>query len=73
MAATKRLTRKTVAHPAFCESRPFPMGEGARRGSDLTGAGEGRPGQAVATLPRQHFLNFWPLPQGQGSLRPTSR
>jgi len=22
-------------------------------------------------LPRQHFLNFLPLPQGQGSLRPT--
>jgi len=26
-----------------------------------------------AYLRRQHFLNFLPLPQGQGSLRPTSR
>jgi uncharacterized protein len=27
----------------------------------------------VLALSRQHFLNFLPLPQGQGSLRPTSR
>ena len=25
----------------------------------------------ASVFPRQHFLNFWPLPQGHGSLRPT--
>src|SRR4029453_6491029 len=28
---------------------------------------------SASGLPRQHFLNFLPLPQGQGSLRPTPR
>jgi hypothetical protein len=30
-------------------------------------------GHHSGDFPRQHFLNFLPLPQGQGSLRPTSR
>jgi hypothetical protein len=34
---------------------------------------KGMPGYQAASDCRQHFLNFLPLPQGQGSLRPSFR
>ena len=52
----------------MCRTTPLSPELCRRKGSSAFGA---IPQPEVSTLARQHFLYFFPLPQGQGSLRPT--
>src|SRR5689334_22141209 len=64
-------SRKSATRPSKSRASNSSQCASARSSSGVRGSGASGDSGAARSLARQHFLYFLPLPQGQGSLRPT--